>query len=101
MEKTYGVNGMIDWTAVIKTGKARLCVRFSGGTATKFGSTPAEFTTADPIVQQIIENSEQYRRNRIFLQRQRDTDPQPKAAKAEPTPPPYLDDLDNDDFLKR
>lgn len=62
---TYGVAGLIDWNAKIPVGKASLSVHFTGGALTKYGVTPAEFATADPVVQHIIEHSGYYTSGRI------------------------------------
>ena len=62
---TYGVNGMIEWVALIKAGKTTIKVPFSGGSLTAYGVTPAEFTTDNAVYQAAIERSEYYRDGRI------------------------------------
>ncbi len=64
---TYGVSGLIDWNARIPVGKAAMSVHFTGGALTKYGVTPAEFTTADPFTQRVIEDSEYFRSGRISV----------------------------------
>lgn len=54
---TYGVNGMMEWYAIIPAGKSTLRVHFTGGTVTGYGTTPATFTTDNPAVMHLIENS--------------------------------------------
>lgn len=54
---TYGVNGMMEWYAIIPAGKSTLRVHFTGGTVTGYGTTPATFTTDNPAVIHLIENS--------------------------------------------
>lgn len=69
IKKTYGVEGLVDWTAELKAGKAKLIVNFTGGGMTSFGITPAEYTTDNPIYQAIIENSSEFKRRKIKLLR--------------------------------
>lgn len=66
---TYGVADLIDWNARIPVGKACMSVHFTGGALTKYGVTPAEFTTADPFTQRVIEDSEYFRSGRIAVLR--------------------------------
>lgn len=65
--KTYGVSGLIDFTTQIKSGKCSVSVHFTGGALTAYGVTPAKFSTSNPMFQHIIENSEQFKNNRIIL----------------------------------
>ncbi len=65
--KTYGVSGLMDWTTNIKAGKATINVHFSGGALTAYGVTPATYSTANPLFQIVIENSEYYKSGRITL----------------------------------
>lgn len=76
---TYGVYGLIDWRARIPLGPARLTVTFSGGALTKYGTSPAEFTTSDPFIQRAVEDSEYFRSGRIVELRRSG---RPDAAKA-------------------
>jgi hypothetical protein len=62
---TYGVYGMMEYQALIKVGKATLKVQFTDGSITAYGQNPAQFTTADFIVQHAIENSSDFKRGRI------------------------------------
>lgn len=66
---TYGVDDLIDWNARIPVGKACMSVHFTGGALTKYGVTPAEFTTTDPFTQRVIEDSEYFRSGRITILR--------------------------------
>lgn len=66
---TYGVVDLIDWNARIAVGKACMSVHFTGGAITKYGVTPAEFTTTDPFTQRVIEDSEYFRSGRITVLR--------------------------------
>lgn len=98
MEKiTYGAPRLVDWVAQIKVGAASVRVHFTGGALTSYGVTPAEFTTSNPFIQKVIENSSYFKEGRIIIQR-RATIEEPKkpAPKAEepvaetpaPTPAP-------------
>lgn len=69
-KKTYGVQGYMEWQALIRCGKATLTVHFSGGSLTGYGVTPAEFTTENPMTQAIIENSDYFKKGKIFLMRE-------------------------------
>ena len=94
MEKiTYGVPGLVDWVAQIKAGAATVKVHFVGGALTSYGVTPAEYTTANPFIQKVIEQSSHYKSGRIIeLRRTSIADPvkatKPKKVKPQPTPAP-------------
>lgn len=62
---TYGVNGMMEYQAVIKVGKKNVGILFSDGSVSAMGTNPATFTTDNLIVQHAIENSADYKRGRI------------------------------------
>jgi hypothetical protein len=64
---TYGVNGMMEYQAIIKVGRATLKVMFSDGSLTAFGQNPAKYTTSDFLVQHAIENSSDFKRGRITV----------------------------------
>lgn len=102
MEKiTYGAPRLVDWVAQIKVGAASVRVHFTGGALTSYGVTPAEFTTSNPFIQKVIENSSYFKEGRIKVLRKAEIEepkkpapaPQPKAEEpvAEtpaPTPAP-------------
>ncbi len=67
MKKTYGVNGMMEWNALIPAGRTTLRVHFKGGTVTGYGVSPATFTTDNPAVIHIIEHSHWFRSRKILL----------------------------------
>jgi hypothetical protein len=67
IRKTYGVSGLMDWTTQIKVGKAAISFHFTGGALTAYGVTPAQYSTANPIYQNVIEGSEYYKNGRIKL----------------------------------
>ena len=62
---TYGVNGMMEYQAIIKIGRATLKVLFSDGSMTAMGENPAHFTTTDFITQHAIENCRDFKRGLI------------------------------------
>ena len=70
MEKiTYGAPRLVDWVAQIKAGAATVRVHFTGGALTSYGVTPAEYTTANPFIQKVIEQSTYFKEGRIILLR--------------------------------
>lgn len=64
---TYGVNGMMEYQAIIKIGRATLKVMFTDGSMTSIGQNPAKYTTSDFLVQHAIENSSDFKRGRITV----------------------------------
>lgn len=94
MEKiTYGAPRLVDWVAQIKAGAATVRVHFTGGALTSYGVTPAEYTTSNPFIQKVIENSSYFKEGRIIIQRRATIEepkkPAPKAKpKAQPAPQP-------------
>lgn len=86
-KKTYGAVGLMEWGCTIPVGKARLNVQFSGGTLTRYGNTPALYTTDDPIKQNIIENSAYFKSGKIVLVRTNDTGREVKVGRNTPTLP--------------
>ena len=61
----YEVSGLTEWAALIRIGKARIRVNFTGGTITGFGSTPARYCTCSPGIAAIIEQSEYFKTGKI------------------------------------
>lgn len=88
MEKiTYGAPRLVDWVAQIKAGAATVKVHFTGGALTAYGVTPAEYTTACPFIQKVIENSSYFKEGRItVLRRSTIKEPKELASKAKPAP---------------
>lgn len=91
MEKiTYGAPRLVDWVAQIKAGAATVRVHFTGGALTSYGVTPAEYTTANPFIQKVIEQSTYFKEGRIILLRRTalpDVAKPTKAAKPKPKAP--------------
>ena len=71
-KKTYGVRGLMEWSIHLPTGcaeKPYIEVHFEGGQLTGYGVAPARYSTADPYVQRLIENSRWFKTGRIRLLR--------------------------------
>lgn len=66
-KKVYGVSGLMEWQCLIVSGGVRYHFPFTEGAMTAFGVTPAKYTTVNPIYQNVIENSEWFKRGRIKL----------------------------------
>ncbi len=64
---TYGVDGMMEYQAIMTVGKAKMKVHFSDGFITARGITPATFTTDNLVVQRAIEQSTDFKRGRIKI----------------------------------
>lgn len=62
---TYGVNGMMEFQAVLKVGKTNLKVQFSDGSFNASSKKPATYTTDNLMVQHAIENSAEFKRGLI------------------------------------
>jgi len=67
MKATYGVTGMMEWVALIPTRSNMLRVRFTGGSLSGYGVTPATFTTENEVVMRMIEESRFFLQGRIRL----------------------------------
>jgi len=66
-KKTYGVYGLMEWYCNIPCGGARVDIPFTGGTMSGRGTVPAQYTTENPFVQAVIENSNYFLKGRIVL----------------------------------
>ena len=65
--KTYAVKGLIEWQLALNIGGAILKLKFTGGRMGTNGVLPAKFTTDSKALQQIIEKSDHFRKQKIFL----------------------------------
>lgn len=75
----------MDWVAQIRVGAASVRVHFTGGALTTYGVTPAEYTTSNPFIQKVIENSSYFKEGRIIIQRRTEIkEPKKPAVKAKP-----------------
>lgn len=66
MQKTYIAPGLLDFRLVLHTGRSWVTVEFSGGRSSGYGEYSATFTTDDPSLQYLIDNSPEFRSGRIF-----------------------------------
>lgn len=81
---TYGVPGMMEYQGLIRFGRSTLKVNFSGGSMNAIGVTPATFTTGNFLIQQAIENSSEFKRGRIRIERAVELDEELKIEKGQP-----------------
>ncbi len=58
---------MMEWACQIVSGKLKVTVPFTGGTETALGITPATYSTDNPVMQHIIENSTYFKGGKIKL----------------------------------
>ncbi len=84
--KTYGVMGLMEWQPILHIGKATFRPEFTGGTMSAFGTTPATYTTKDPVIQRIIEDSAYYKSGRIELIRENVIEGSAEDSKTEDAP---------------
>lgn len=82
-KKTYGAPRLVDWVAQIKVGAATVRVHFAGGALTAYGVTPAEYTTDNPFIQRVIEQSAYFKEGRIIMLRKTDVPDPNKTVKAQ------------------
>ena len=66
---TYKAPNLMDWVAQLKSGAATVRVHFTGGALTAYGVTPARYTTSNPFIQKVIEQSEHFKEGRIEIDR--------------------------------
>lgn len=57
---------MMECQVVIKMGRSQMKVQFTDGSATGYGMNPAMYTTDNLMVQRAIENSDHFKRGRIY-----------------------------------
>lgn len=81
---TYGVSGMMEYQTIIRFGKNALKVTFTGGSMNAIGVTPATFTTNNFLIQQAIENSNEFTRGRIYIVKAVDLDEELHIERAKP-----------------
>lgn len=87
---TYGVSGMMEYQSIIHFGKNTLKVTFTGGSMNAIGVTPATFTTNNFLIQQAIENSNEYKRGHIRIIKTIDLDEELRIERAEPAQDTFL-----------
>lgn len=62
----FGVRGLTEWIAVVRVGKCKIRIPFTGGSQTGFGSVPATFVTDSGSLATIIRNSRLCKEGKIF-----------------------------------
>lgn len=65
IRRTYGVN-LMEWHALIPAGYGVIRVRFTGGAYSGYGQKPATYTTDNPAMIKLIEESPYFRSGQIF-----------------------------------
>lgn len=83
---TYGVSGMMEYQTIIRFGKNTLKVTFTGGSMNAIGVTPATFTTNNFLIQQAIENSNEFTRGRIRIVKVVELDEELRIERAKAAP---------------
>lgn len=64
-QRTYGVN-LMEWHALIPAGFGVVRIRFTGGAYSGYGQKPASYTTDNPVIIKLIEDSSYYKSGMIF-----------------------------------
>lgn len=67
MKKTYAARGLLDWQMALNVGGAIIKICFSGGSMGINGVIPAKYTTDNPVIQRIIEDTMQFKNGKILL----------------------------------
>jgi hypothetical protein len=68
-QKTYGVNGKMEWLPMIKIGNRKMQIPFLHGITSGSGRIPASFTTKNPITQFGIEQSVYFKEGVIHIEK--------------------------------
>ena len=82
-QKTYGVNGKMEWLPMIKIGNRKMQIPFLHGITSGSGRIPASFTTKNPITQFGIEQSVYFKEGVIHIEKVLDI-PDHKAKASAP-----------------
>lgn len=67
MKKKYVIRGMMESHPLFRAGRTRIQVAFTGGHLCNGGTTPAQFETADAVIQRVIEDSLLFKSGKIIL----------------------------------
>lgn len=65
--KTYAARGLLDFNTALDMAGAIMRISFTGGYMGQTGVISAKYTTDDPAIQKIIEDSKQFKSGRIYL----------------------------------
>lgn len=94
--KIYGVRHLMEWQCVIIHNGAKFHFAFTDGATTGYGVTPARFRTTNPVLQQVIEQSNYFKSGKIFLEKkiilEKDAEIAPKTAEEAEVKVACLDD---------
>lgn len=96
-QKTYGVNGLMEWSPIVTIAKRSITLHFTGGTASGTGIRPATFRTNNAIVQLAIENSYHFKSGRIFIVDEKELDDPQKLVQMEADSTQGVNDEHSDD----
>lgn len=66
-KKTYAARGLLDWQLALNVAGAIIRICFSGGSMGSNGVVPAKYTTDNEAIQRLIENTDHFRKGRIFV----------------------------------
>lgn len=69
IRKTYAARGLLDFKMALNVGGAVIRICFSGGYMGSNGVVPAQYSTDNPAIIHLIENSKQFVSNRVYLYR--------------------------------
>ena len=72
MATTYYAKGLLEYRLSLNAGGAVIRICFSGGSMSCNGIIPATYTTDNPAIRNMIENSPQYLEGRIRKYENRD-----------------------------
>lgn len=82
--KIYGVRHLMEWQCVIVQNGIKFHFAFTDGATTGYGVTPARYRTPNPVLQQVIEQSDYFKSGKIFLEKkivlEKDPEIAPKTA---------------------
>ena len=61
----YAVDGLTEWIALIRVGKAKVRIPFTGGSLSGYGCVPARFVTQSAALRKLIEESTHFKTGKI------------------------------------
>ena len=95
--KIYGVRHLMEWQCVIVHNGAKFHFAFTDGASTGYGVTPAKFRTSNPVLQQVIEQSNYFKSGKIFIEKKIVLEKDPEVAPAEIRSGQYMNMIINKD----
>lgn len=87
MTKKYGIKNTSECVIRIPVGKTEVVCNFADGNLQSREPIPASYTTNNPIIQHVIENSSMFKGGKIFLMAEYDNGGEEVPVKAEPEKP--------------